>query len=779
MDDKLACPLNLRRCGIRRIGERVCSRLAGRLRRAGGLLTGLFALLCMPVGTTAMAQQLEWSGTFGGTDTAFEVVATKVASDASGVYVAGRVLGQLPGQTRSGEDSFVRKYAFDGRVLWTRQLDIVPFSEQAAGMAVDATGVYLAGDGSDGASNWAIVVRLDSSGRTIWTHRLSQMSAARSIALHAGALYVGGTRFGSGSSDAVVARLDLNGNEQWTSAPLAVPNPDRSGSVEYLAVNATGVYAAGRVGDAHVRKLDFGGRQVGRFGAGSAGGAGLAVDGTGVYVGTWEVPSLKRSIRKYASDGRLLWSRAANHQGQVHNLTVDASGLYSVGWAYDGLAVVSKLSLGGSELWSFGLSGPTSSLIDLNLQGGEVYVAGSFGIPNPLCPSCVRTSAWVGKLSQALPPQLQPLRDTLAQAELAVLRHDPATSRVSAIVRQAGNGSLVRRIEFNGGYWPRQLLAMPDGNGNGADELVVLGTNQTTGAVTAEVRDSRSAELLARVTFDARYAPIRLAVLPDLNGNGTPDLALLQVKDALPIGPLDPTVRAEVRDGTTGAVIRSTDFPTIGPSAQWIDLALLPDSNGNGAPELATFDNRGFGQYHMEARDALSGDPIGERDTYYRVINSPPLFIALPDGTGNGVAEMALLSTDRFGNWRTNIYDAATIANVSPSRVVPFNKVGIARYLISVPDFSGNGYPELAVLKANPADEPDLVQIKDALTGAPLRNFSYPSAGFVNRGLIAIADLNGNASPEVVVLQHRKSDNAVSARIHDARTGAFIRSMRF
>jgi hypothetical protein len=779
VNDKVACPLNLRRCAGWRIGERVCSRLVWRLRRACGPSIWLFALLCVLTGTKAVAQQLEWSRTFGGTDTAPEVNSTQVASDASGVYVAGQVLGRLPGQTRSGEDSFVRKYGFDGRVLWTRQLDVVAFSEQPAGMAVDPTGVYLAGGGSDGSVSWAFVVRLDSSGRAIWTRRLSQMGAARSIALHAGALYVGGIRYGSGPSAAVVARLDLDGNEQWTSAPLGVPDPGGSDSVEYLAVNDTGIYAAGRVGAAHVRKLDFSGREVGSFGTGSAGTNGLAADDTGIYVNTWDVPSVRHAIHKYASDGRLLWSRAANHQAKISNLTVDPSGVFSVGWTYDGVAVVSKLSLGGSELWSFGLNGPTSSLIDLSLHGGEVYVAGTFGIPNPLCPSCVRTGTYVGKLSQALPPQLQPLRDTLAQAELAVLRHDPATSRVSAIVRRAENGSLVGRIEFDPGYWPHQLLAMPDSNGNGADELVVLGTNRTTGAVTAEVRDSRSAALLARVTFDSRYAPTRLAVLPDLNGNGTPDLALLQVKDALPIGPLDPTVRTEVRDGMTGSIIRRTDFPTIGPSAPWIDLAVLPDSNGNGAPELATFDNRGLGQYHMEARDALSGDPIGERDTYYQVINSPPLFIALPDATGNGVAEMALLSTDRFGNWRTYVYDAATIPNVSPSWVVHFNKVGIARYLISIPDFNGNGYPELAVVKANSADEPDLVQIKDALTGAPLRNFSYPSTGFVNRGLSAIADLNGNASPEVVVLQHRKSDNAVSARIHDARTGAFIRSMSF
>jgi hypothetical protein len=58
-----------------------------------------------------------------------------------------------------------------------------------------------------------------------------------------------------------------------------------------------------------------------------------------------------------------------------------------------------------------------------------------------------------------------------------------------------------------------------------------------------------------------------------------------------------------------------------------------------------------------------------------------------------------------------------------------FNKVGVQRYFLSVPDVNRNGYPELAVVKANASGATDQVQMKEALTGAPLRNFAYPTMG--------------------------------------------------
>src|SRR3989442_1678774 len=68
-----------------------------------------------------------------------------IAVDASGVYVAGFTWDALPGQTSAGSgDAFLRKYDASGNVLWTRQFGSSDF-DQADNVAVDASGAYVAG----------------------------------------------------------------------------------------------------------------------------------------------------------------------------------------------------------------------------------------------------------------------------------------------------------------------------------------------------------------------------------------------------------------------------------------------------------------------------------------------------------------------------------------------------------------------------------------------------------------------------------------------------------
>ncbi len=86
-------------------------------------------------------------------DTSGYANAEGVAVDATGVYLVGRIgLGSLPGQCRSGSsDAFVRKYDAAGNELWTRQFGTSRLA-LASGVAVDATGVYVAGGAADDAT---------------------------------------------------------------------------------------------------------------------------------------------------------------------------------------------------------------------------------------------------------------------------------------------------------------------------------------------------------------------------------------------------------------------------------------------------------------------------------------------------------------------------------------------------------------------------------------------------------------------------------------------------
>jgi beta-propeller repeat-containing protein len=153
--------------------------------------------------------------------------AAAIAVNATGVYVAGATQGTLPGQTAAGDsDCFVRKYGLDGAEIWIRQFG-TSAADEILSMAADASGLYLAGTTS-------------------------------------GAI---GGQAGAGAVDAFVSRYDFNGQPVWTRQ-FGTPDYDDSLGI---AASARGVYVAGNTRgalpgqvnagdyDAFVRKYDAGG----------------------------------------------------------------------------------------------------------------------------------------------------------------------------------------------------------------------------------------------------------------------------------------------------------------------------------------------------------------------------------------------------------------------------------------------------------------------------------------------------------------------------------------
>src|SRR2546428_80762 len=231
---------------------------------------------------------VRWPRQFG---TSGEDEAIAIAVDASGAYVVGRTNGALPGQTNGGTDgsfpydAFVIKYDTSGNVLWTRQFGTSHF-DQANGIALDASGVYVSGltwDALPGqtsaGSGDAFLRKYDASGNVLWTRQFgsSDFDQADNVAVDASGAYVAGVTAGAfpgqtsaGSADAFVIKYDTSGNVLWTR---------QFGSSAYdqayaIAVDASGAYVAGYAAgalpeqtstggfDAFVRKYDVNGNEV-------------------------------------------------------------------------------------------------------------------------------------------------------------------------------------------------------------------------------------------------------------------------------------------------------------------------------------------------------------------------------------------------------------------------------------------------------------------------------------------------------------------------------------
>ena len=212
-----------------------------------------------------------WTRQFGSSATDNPL---SISADVSGVYVTGYTVGSLPGQTSAGGyDAFVRKYDADGNEVWTRQFGSSAI-DYPISISVDASGVYVAGytsgalPGQTSAGGYdAFVRKYDADGNEVWTRQFgpSAFDQATGIAVDASGVYVAGSTYGAlpgqtyaGSQDAFVRKYDTDGNEVWTRQFGSSAN-DYPASI---SVDVSGVYVTGSTYGALSGQTSAGGPDV-------------------------------------------------------------------------------------------------------------------------------------------------------------------------------------------------------------------------------------------------------------------------------------------------------------------------------------------------------------------------------------------------------------------------------------------------------------------------------------------------------------------------------------
>jgi hypothetical protein len=395
------------------------------------------------------------------------------------------------------------------------------------------------------------------------------------------------------------------------------------------------------------------------------------------------------------------------------------------------------------------------------VHDGDVYVAGA-----AFAGGETETNSFVARLSATRPPELLSLGRIDGAPALATLEHDTTVPSVTVTVRNAASGATIGRVSFPAQVHPYELAALPDRNGNGAPELVLLGIHETTGNVVAQVRDARSGLLLDSVWFDKSYVPRRFVVVPGVGVNGQPSLAVLGASS------VSRTLRVEIKDSVTGASIRTIPFDYASENEPHSDLAVIPDTNGNGSPELAMVAMAipGAGS-RVLIKEALRGETI--KQIYFPSDYCVRDFEVAPDVDGNGYGELAaLLQGCRTGRVQVDLRDSSSTGQ---SALLGYGRFARPVALVVLPDFDGNGAPQLGVMALNVSADKDALSVKDSATNLWTHSVTFLHEGYRHRGVTRMPDLNGNGSPEVAQLQERRSDGYLRVMIKDAQTGAFIR----
>jgi FG-GAP-like repeat/Proprotein convertase P-domain len=141
--------------------------------------------------------------------------------------------------------------------------------------------------------------------------------------------------------------------------------------------------------------------------------------------------------------------------------------------------------------------------------------------------------------------------------KIAVLEHNTTDGNVQVIVKDAVGKALLATLDFGAAHTPIAVAALPDLNGTGAPELAVLGRRARNGKVQVFIKDALTGDLVSTQDFSSSYLPVGLTILPDLDGNGVPELAVLGQHLH------DGKIRVFIKDALTGAASPTLSFGSV------------------------------------------------------------------------------------------------------------------------------------------------------------------------------------------------------------------------
>ena len=381
-------------------------------------------------------------------------------------------------------------------------------------------------------------------------------------------------------------------------------------------------------------------------------------------------------------------------------------------------------------------------------------------------------SAYIFALSQPVIASVTDVNGN-AQPEVAALVFDPVNHTNRVILRDGNTDALVNNI--NVGSDPVADIAAvasssgaptvfgeapSDIDGNGVDDIVVL-SRRPSGQIRVRFRDSGTGAVTSTVFFGAGYSGIDLAVVPDLSGNGQPELAVLGESDT-------GVTRVQVRDAVTGAAV-STIF--LGTTSRPHSLHVLPDISGNGLHEIATVGTvRATGQVRARVQDIDSKAFL--RNIFFGTAYRPVAFTVVPDVNGNGSSELAQLGVRADGGARLLLKDSLTAA---PVTIVFLGATNSPVDLVVIPDTNANGFADVAVLLRR-VNGTGSARIYDSSSGDFLRNVFFGQIR--NPADIQVSpDMDGNGFSELLVIGD--GGEASRVQIRDSSSGAQVNNVDF
>lgn len=142
-------------------------------------------------------------------------------------------------------------------------------------------------------------------------------------------------------------------------------------------------------------------------------------------------------------------------------------------------------------------------------------------------------------------------------SELVALRKNRGNNKPQVLVKDSSTKKTLKTIGFfDSAFTPKGLTTVSDMNGNNVDEIAVLATRNTNGAIQVQIKDAGTRKVLKTMgVLNRNYNPLSVSAVSDIDGNGTDEIAVLAKHK------INGEVVTQIKDAKTGAVIHRFSYP--------------------------------------------------------------------------------------------------------------------------------------------------------------------------------------------------------------------------
>ncbi|MEO8845394.1 MAG: VCBS repeat-containing protein [Kofleriaceae bacterium] len=228
----------------------------------------------------------------------------------------------------------------------------------------------------------------------------------------------------------------------------------------------------------------------------------------------------------------------------------------------------------------------------------------------------------------------------------------------------------------------------------------------------------------------------------DLNGDGTPDLAVTNNSS----NTVSVLLNMTATGSTTPSFAAKVDF-TIGANPYSVAIG---DLDGNGTPDLAVANaNSNTVSVFLNTTATGSTTPSFAAKVDFTT-GGGPISIAIADLDGDGTPDLAV--ANEASNTVSALLNTTATGSTTPSFAAKVDfTTGAAPFSVAIADLDGDGTPDLAV--ANRVSNTVSVLVNTTATGSTNPSFAA-KVDFTTGGgpfSVAIADLNGDGKPDLGV----------------------------